>query len=214
MLDGITNRCARKQEGRKRGIGSYWHQRSRAPARKCFLPPVAMASPSRPYRFPALPEEDEQATRCTTQSCGTCTASALASCVALCCCPCAVVSCLTLTLVKAPYVAGRRCLVRLARTRLRKPRRVLDVDDDERLQGELIKSAAALPRRSKEWGELARAAALGADGRARVMSSRSDPSEKVWMEMYQVGLWGFGRLSFSPPTALGGGDSEKYNAAE
>jgi hypothetical protein len=100
-------------------------------------------------------------------------------------------------------------LVRFARNRhrLRKARRVRDVDDDERLQGELIK---ALPRRSsREWGELTRAASVGAEGRARVMSSRSsDPAEKVWNEMYQVGLWGFGRLSLTSPTAWGGGDSE------
>lgn len=172
-----------------------------------------MASPARPYRFPPLPE-DEQPTRCTSESCGTCSASAVASCVALCFCPCAVLSCLTLALVKAPYVAGRRCLVRLARNRLGKARRrVRDVDDseygDERLQRELVK---ALPRgNGREWGELARAAAVGAEGRARGPSSRasSDPAEKVWMEMYQVGLWGFGRLSLSPPAARPGGDAEK-----
>ncbi|GJN18274.1 hypothetical protein PR202_gb05417 [Eleusine coracana subsp. coracana] len=166
-----------------------------------------MSSPARPYRFPALPE-DEQPTRCTSQSCGTCSASAVASCVALCFCPCAVLSCLTLALVKAPYATGRRCLVRLARkrNRLRKARRVRDVDDEDddadgRLQRELVK---ALPRRgSREWGELARAAA---EGRARATSARSsDPAEKVWMEMYQVGLWGFGRLSLSPPEGSGGG---------
>jgi len=31
----------------------------------------------------------------------------------------------------------------------------------------------------------------------------------VWADMYQVGLWGFGRLSFSAPVVAGaGGDSE------
>ena len=168
-----------------------------------------MAAPARPYRFPALPEkeEDEQvATRCTRQTCGTCSASAVASCVALCCCPCAVVSCLTLALVKAPYVAGRRCVARIARRRLRKARtrrvRYLD-DDDEQGQG---------PRRSKErWGDLPRAVVDdgAGDGGSRVkVSSRMDVSEKVWVDMYQVGLWGFGRLSFSAAGG-GGGDSEK-----
>ncbi|EES01147.1 uncharacterized protein LOC8058214 [Sorghum bicolor] len=172
-----------------------------------------MATPARPYRFPALPEkeEDEQvATRCTRQTCGTCSASAVASCVALCCCPCAVVSCLTLALIKAPYVAGRRCVARIARRRLRKARtrRVRDVDEDD----EEDKQQQG-PRRSKElWGiDLPRAAVDdGADdgsGRAKV-SSRMDVSEKVWADMYQVGLWGFGRLSFS--AAVGDrGDSEK-----
>lgn len=168
-------------------------------------------APARPYRFPALPEKEEEdddddqaVTRCSRQSCGTCSASAVASCVALCCCPCAVLSCLTLALVKAPYVAGRRCVARLVRRRLRKARarRVRDLDDEQ--QG--------TPRRSKEWGELARAAAVGVDARANV-SSRMDASEKVWADMYQDGLWGFGRLSFSAPVAGVGGDCEDGDTA-
>ncbi|CAO2191189.1 unnamed protein product [Urochloa humidicola] len=170
-------------------------------------------TPGRPYRFPALPEkegdndEDKVTTRCSRQSCGTCSASALASCVALCCCPCAVLSCLTLALVKAPYAAGRRCVAGMARRRLRKARRarqVRDMDDEHQQQKQG-------PRRSKQdWAELARAAAVGsAEGRAKV-SSRMDASEEVWADMYQVGLWGFGRLSFSAPAAGdGGGDSEQ-----
>jgi len=168
-----------------------------------------MAAPARPYRFPVLPEkeEDEQvATRCTRQTCGTCSTSAVASCVALCCCPCAVVSCLTMALVKAPYVAGRRCVARIARRRLRKARtrRVRDLNDEhEQQQG---------PWRSKElWGDdLPRAAVDCADdgGSRTKVSSRMDVSEKVWVDMYQVGLWGFGRLSFSAAIG-GGGDSEK-----
>jgi hypothetical protein len=158
---------------------------------------MATPTPARPYRFPALPEEEDEqaATRCSRRSCGTCGASAVASCVALCCCPCAAVSCLTLALVKAPYVAGRRCVARLARRRPRKgrARRVRDMgeDDDER-QG---------PRRSKECGDLPRAAA--ADERAKVSSRMDASSEKVWVDMYQVGLWGFGRLSFSAAAGAG-----------
>ncbi|KAL6615656.1 hypothetical protein ACP70R_037926 [Stipagrostis hirtigluma subsp. patula] len=175
-----------------------------------------MTSPARPYRFPAPPpEKEEPATRCTAQSCGTCGASAVASCVALCCCPCAVVSCLTLALVKAPYMAGRRCVVRLARSRrrgaLRKATRVRDLDDVER-QGDLAAKVAALPRRSKEWGELdGTTAAVVAGGRARTLSSRTDSAEKMWAEIYQVGLWGFGRLSFSAAGVGVSGDSEKGN---
>ncbi|CAL4955531.1 unnamed protein product [Urochloa decumbens] len=174
--------------------------------------------PARPYRFPALPEKDKDdddddqvATRCSRQSCGTCSASAVASCVALCLCPCAVLSCLTLALVKAPYAAGRRCVARLARRRLRKARarrRVRDLDDEQHQQQQ-----KQCPRRSKQqdWGELARAAAVGGGAEARAkVSSRMDASEEVWADMYQVGLWGFGRLSFSAPAdGGGGGDSEE-----
>lgn len=167
---------------------------------------MAMAS-SRPYRFPARCEE-EPTRRSARQSCGTCGASALANCVALCCCPCAVVSCFTLALVKAPYVAGRRW-VRRAKTRrisrgvLRKTRRVRDLDD-QLYQVEGLGGSGGAARVSKEdWGELGRAAASGwwentsdvnllGDGRMRV-----SVTEKAWMEMYDVGHWGFGRLSFS-----------------
>ena len=182
---------------------------------------MAATPPPRPYRFPALPEaaaaeqeeDDRVAARCSRRSCGTCSASAVASCVALCLCPCAVLSCLTLALVRAPYAAGRRCAARLARRRLRKARarRVRDLGDDEQQkQKQKQQQQQQGPRRSKEWGaELARAAAAGgAEARAKV-SSRMDASDEVWADMYQVGLWGFGRLSFSAPAVAGaGGDPE------
>lgn len=139
------------------------------------------------------------------QSCGTCGASAVANCVALCCCPCAVVSCFTLALVKAPYVAGRRW-VRLAQKRrirgtLRKTKRVRSLDD----QLDNVEGLDGTERASKEYwtGELGRPTASGwwgntndvtvsGEGRMRV-----SVTEKAWMEMYEVGHWGFGRLSFS-----------------
>jgi len=187
---------------------------------------MAATPPPRSYRFPPLPEaaaaaaaeqeeDDRVAARCSRRSCGTCSASAVASCVALCLCPCAVLSCLTLALVRAPYAAGRRCAARLARRRLRKARarRVRDLGDDEQQkqkQKQQQQQQQQGPRRSKEWGaELARAAAAGgAEARAKV-SSRMDASDEVWADMYQVGLWGFGRLSFSAPVVAGaGGDPE------
>ncbi|EMS60396.1 hypothetical protein TRIUR3_25065 [Triticum urartu] len=143
------------------------------------------------------------------QSCGTCGASAVANCVALCCCPCAVVSCFTLALVKAPYMAGRRW-VRRAKTRrisrgvLRKTRRVRSLDAQlYQVEGLGGGGTAAQASKEEDWGGLGRAAASGwwentndvnllGDGRMRV-----SVTEKAWMEMYDVGLWGFGRLSFS-----------------
>ena len=170
-----------------------------------------MAS-SRPYRFPALSEEEPARRTSTRQSCGTCGAAALANCVALCCCPCAVVSCFTLALVKAPYVAGRRW-VRLVKTRrlrgaLRKTNRVRSLDDQpdnvEGLGRGQCDGTEVSSKDKEYWGELGRAAALGwwgstngstlqaGEGRMRV-----SVTEKAWIEMYEVGHWGFGRLSFS-----------------
>ncbi|CAM0881816.1 unnamed protein product [Alopecurus aequalis] len=167
-----------------------------------------MAS-SRPYRFPALCDEEPARRTSTRQSCGTCGASAVANCVALCCCPCAVVSCFTLALVKAPYVAGRRW-VRIAKMRrvkgvLRKTNRVRSLDDQlDNVEGLSHDQCNGTERASKEyWGELGRDAASGwwgstndaslaGEGRMRV-----SVTEKAWIEMYEVGHWGFGRLSFS-----------------
>ncbi|XP_047057098.1 uncharacterized protein LOC124663443 [Lolium rigidum] len=163
-----------------------------------------MAS-SRPYRFPALCEDEPARRTSARQSCGTCGAAAVANCVALCCCPCAVVSCFTLALVKAPYVAGRRW-VRVAKTRRRKTKRVRNLDDQldhvEGLGGG--GQCNGTERASKEsWGEPGGAAvprwwsstideSVAREGRMRV-----SVTEKAWIEMYEVGHWGFGRLSFS-----------------
>lgn len=139
--------------------------------------------------------------------------------MALCCCPCAVVSCFTLALVKAPYVAGRRWVrLRLANAKTRRTRRGAALRNRKRVRSleEEDKQAAeglAVARASKEWCELGRprpAAASGwwgsygntrdheaivsvvGEGRLRVSAT-----EEAWMEMYEVGNWGFGRLSFS-----------------
>ncbi|KAF0906709.1 hypothetical protein E2562_012535 [Oryza meyeriana var. granulata] len=188
-----------------------------------------MAS-ARPYRFP-VPAEGEPTRLSAAQSCGTCGASAAASCVALCCCPCAVVGCLTLALVKAPYVAGRRCVVRLASKRRRmvspgatprKTNRVWDLDDD--LQ-EWRPGGGEAQAESKErlepgrTGASAPAANAGGaisavgEGSGRVRS-RVDAAEKTWVEIYQLGHWGFGRLSFSQPQVIrGDADNDGVAAA-
>lgn len=191
-----------------------------------------MAS-ARPYRFP-VPAEGGEPTRrrSAAQSCGTCGASAVASCVALCCCPCAVVGCLTLALVKAPYAAGRRCVARLAagkRRRMirpgvattpRKTNRVWDLDDgqlqewrpagadgavraerkqDRREPGRTGGAASAAPPGDASVDAIS---AVGeGSGRAR---PRVDTAEKTWVEIYQLGHWGFGRLSFSQPQVIRG----------
>ncbi|KAL5227517.1 hypothetical protein ABZP36_015782 [Zizania latifolia] len=106
---------------------------------------------------------------CTAQSCRSCVAVTLADCVALSCCPCAVVSLLGLAFVKVPFAVACRCVRRLRRRqgRLRQKKRGEDAD---------VVAAAA--------------ASLGHDVAATDV-------EKVWLELYQVGHWGFGRLSVS-----------------
>ena len=130
---------------------------------------------------------------CTAQSCRSCVAVSLADCIALGCCPCAVVSLLGLALVKAPLAMGRRCVRRLLRRqgRLRHKKRVRD--DDMDLPG------------AKCAGHAATGGEATSNAEDDVAAAAASEAERVWLEMYQVGHWGFGRLSFSvnPPPKAG-----------
>ncbi|XP_025818903.1 uncharacterized protein LOC112895198 [Panicum hallii] len=154
---------------------------------------------------------------CTAQTCRSCVAVTLADVIALGCCPCAVVSLLGLAFVKAPLAVARRCLRRLRRRHgeLRHKKRVRDMDPAAKAK---CRAAAAVGHSHGALEVLdADAAAKGALGleadargeaatRARASNSSSGrlDAEKVWMEMYRVGHWGFGRLSISvtPPTPV------------
>ncbi|XP_051225278.1 uncharacterized protein [Lolium perenne] len=136
---------------------------------------------------------------CTARSCRTCVAVSLADCIALGCCPCAVVSLLGLALVKAPLALGRRCVRRLLRRRgrLRQKKRVRDdMVDHLALAADGKRAGHAAPADEEDDVAVAAAAAAASD------------ADSVWLEMYQVGQWGFGRLSFSvnPPPKNGDGD--------
>ncbi|KAK8453293.1 hypothetical protein SEVIR_5G261801v4 [Setaria viridis] len=157
---------------------------------------------------------------CTAQTCRSCVAVTLADVIALGCCPCAVVSLLGLAFVKAPLAVARRCLRRLRRRHgeLRHKKRVRDMDPAAK-----AKCRAGAGRGALEALELDAfaAAAKGVGGletdardeaatRAAQASNSSSgrlDAEKMWMEMYRVGHWGFGRLSISmtpPPPARPG----------
>lgn len=159
---------------------------------------------------------------CTAQSCRSCVAVTLADAIALGCCPCAVFSLLGLAFVKAPLAVARRCLRRLRRRHgeLRHKKRVRDMDGPAsskakcrsgagagggQVHGTVDADDAAKGARGLEMdargGEAAVRAARGSDSSS---SGRLD-AEKLWMEMYRVGQWGFGRLSISmsPPLKHG-----------
>ncbi|KAI4999529.1 hypothetical protein ZWY2020_004118 [Hordeum vulgare] len=145
---------------------------------------------------------------CTAQSCRSCVAVSLADCIALGCCPCAVVSLLGLALVKAPLALGRRCVQRLRRRhgKLQHKKRVRDMDLAGGRPSPSPKCAGGGGHREPGPGE---AASKGGDdvATAACQGQGADASEeeRVWLEMYQVGQWGFGRLSFSvnPPPRAG-----------
>uniref|UniRef100_A0A0E0D6G3 Uncharacterized protein n=1 Tax=Oryza meridionalis TaxID=40149 RepID=A0A0E0D6G3_9ORYZ len=136
--------------------------------------------------------------------CRSCAAVMLADCIALGCCPCAVVSMLSLALVKAPLAVGRRCVGRLRSRRrtLLHNKRVRDVAaTSTAAAGE--KKAIAKPEEELEAAadilanddDTASAAAAAAAGGAVV------DEDLAWLEeMYQMGHWGFGRVSISGKT--------------
>uniref|UniRef100_A0A0E0FQJ6 Uncharacterized protein n=1 Tax=Oryza nivara TaxID=4536 RepID=A0A0E0FQJ6_ORYNI len=133
---------------------------------------------------------------CTAQSCRSCVAVSLADCIALGCCPCAVVSLLGLAFVKLPLAVARRCARRLRRRqgRLRQKKRVRDLDAAKNAVGgghqEPLPGGAAAASKGEDGDVVVVAAAAAA-------SPSSDDAENVWLELYQVGRWGFGRLSVS-----------------
>lgn len=168
---------------------------------------------------------------CTAQTCRSCVAVTLADAIALGCCPCAVVSLLGLAFVKAPLALARRCLQRLRRRRgeLRHKTRVRDVDGPAakakcrrssdaggggRGHGAMeALDAADAASKAAWWGLEADARGEAAMRAARASNSSSASgrldAEKVWMEMYRAGHWGFGRLSISvtPPPPVRPGRS-------
>ncbi|PKU87596.1 uncharacterized protein LOC110098517 [Dendrobium catenatum] len=111
----------------------------------------------------------------TTCSCNSCAAAALADIIAVSCCPCAVLNFLALAFFKLPCAAGRRCMRIVKRSR-----------------GALEEVGGAVKREGLENKnvELRVESVMG-------MEIGDMMEERAWKEMYQVGQWGFGRVSVS-----------------
>ncbi|KAG8055964.1 hypothetical protein GUJ93_ZPchr0001g33036 [Zizania palustris] len=143
---------------------------------------------------------------CTAQSCRSCVGVTLADCVALSCCPCAVVSLLGLAFVKVPFAVACRCARRLRRRqgRLRQKKRVRDLDSaaaaKRAVSGGHVEPLAVADTSKGEDAD-ADADAVAAAAVSPGHDVAASDVEKVWLELYQVGHWGFGRLSVSsnPP---------------
>ncbi|KAI9078069.1 hypothetical protein K1719_039994 [Acacia pycnantha] len=110
---------------------------------------------------------------CSGKYCRSCTAGMIADCVALCCCPCAVLHCFALAFVKAPWMAGRRCL-----GLGKKKKKTKRIEDDIVLE----RNHREVNRRS-DWVEESM--------REIVSGEMTFESEKVWKEMYEIGHFGF-----------------------
>lgn len=123
-------------------------------------------------------------------SCRSCAAAMIADCVALCCCPCAVVNFLAFAFVKVPWAVGRRCLGAGKRKRKKKTaaeRGGYDTDGD--VVGEE-------DSRERWWREEGVLEISRSEEGMECVSARFE-AERVWLELYQIGHLGFGRLSFT-----------------
>ncbi|XP_010550136.1 PREDICTED: uncharacterized protein LOC104821080 [Tarenaya hassleriana] len=137
--------------------------------------------------------DDGDGVKCSGKKCRSAAAAAIADCVALCCCPCAVVNLLTLAFVKVPWMIGRRCLGggRVGRRRRRRGedgfrRATAEGEDDHSF---VVERDGSLTK------EEDKTASFGAEDEDRI-SARVE-AERVWLELYQIGHLGFGRVSFT-----------------
>ncbi|TYI08912.1 hypothetical protein ES332_A09G033600v1 [Gossypium tomentosum] len=137
---------------------------------------------------------------CSGKYCRSCTAGVIADCVALCCCPCALLNLLTLALVKVPWKMGRRCLGfgKKKRNRVEMERKVRSRVDDDRnnSRGKMRVEEQEMWGFSRVFGEKENFYDDDEEVEMGNFSARFE-AEKVWLELYQVGHLGFGRVSFT-----------------
>ena len=168
-------------------------------------------SVSRKDRSSGAGEEAAPGDKCSGERCrSSWAAAAIADCVALCCCPCAVVNLITLAFVKVPLMIGRKCIGR-RKKRKKKMEREDRFHHNQRSEpvkgvssgccgggyGELDDHRFVVERDgslTKEEEEEKTATFRGED-EARI-SARAE-AERVWLELYQIGHLGFGRVSFT-----------------
>ncbi|KAK4426148.1 hypothetical protein Salat_1383300 [Sesamum alatum] len=126
---------------------------------------------------------------CTGKSCQSCTAGVIADCVAVCCCPCAVVSILALAFVKLPWAVARRCLGRRRKKRMLAERRKRGGGDRDGIseKGRVEEGMSEIVLSCRGRGEEEVNDDFSAEFKA----------EEVWLELYEVGHLGFGRVSFT-----------------
>ncbi|XP_050224859.1 uncharacterized protein LOC126674457 [Mercurialis annua] len=140
------------------------------------------------------PDEGGDLIECSGKFCKSCTGGLIADCVAICCCPCALLHLLALAFVKAPFMIGKKCFRRVKkkkRNKLSSNLQVLTAQGGDNLEKIKIED---------EILEIVNSGFNGGeeddDGGGGV-SARFEAVEKVWLEFYQNGHLGFGRVSFT-----------------
>ncbi|KAJ7974582.1 Chromo domain-containing protein isoform 1 [Quillaja saponaria] len=135
---------------------------------------------------------------CSGKYCRSCTGGLVADCVAVCCCPCAVVNCLGFAFVKAPWMVGRRCLG-LGNNKKKKSKRSSKCkrchENDAVLERDKKGNSWRKERVEEGMHEIV-VSEYFEEEEMRNGSARFE-AEKVWLELYQIGHLGFGRVSSS-----------------
>ncbi|XP_010496301.1 PREDICTED: uncharacterized protein LOC104773396 [Camelina sativa] len=152
-------------------------------------------------------DEEPRSARCSRKRCRSWAAAGIADCVALCCCPCAVVNLLTLAFVKVPWMIGRKCIGRSKKKGRNRDDRLHEQQQQKRRSAEMVSGGGCCGggdddhrfvverdgSLTKEEEEERRGASLEEETR---ISARVE-AERVWLELYQIGHLGFGRVSFT-----------------
>ncbi|GMH25636.1 hypothetical protein Nepgr_027479 [Nepenthes gracilis] len=138
-------------------------------------------------------EETGDLIECSGKHCLSCTAALIADSVAVCCCPLAVVSLLALAFVKVPYMLGRRCLG-LGKMRKTKGKcKKIDSTGDEFVK----KRGVSLTSGREKEGKSDSVFEFGCEetDKRNSLCARFE-AENFFLELYEVGQLGFGRVSF------------------
>lgn len=154
-------------------------------------------SPARPTRRRRFAVDDgADLIDCSGKHCRSCTAGLIADCVAVCCCPCSVVSFLALALVKLPWMVGRRTLQHARKKwKMKSLRRRGEVDG-----GPAANTGGTPANRDEKMPEISPAFG-GEQADTGNLSARYE-AERIWLQLYQVGQLGFGRVSFTGNSSL------------
>ncbi|KAK4417777.1 hypothetical protein Salat_2190400 [Sesamum alatum] len=154
---------------------------------------TAVVKPCR--RRHAVEEDGGDPVSCTGKSCQSCTAGVIADCVAVCCCPCAVVNILALAFFKLPWAVARKCLA----GRKKKSRRRRMLEGKKECSRE---DRVGIPEKGRVENGTSEIASSSPGGRICEDEQNDNFSaefsaEEVWLELYEVGHLGFGRVSFT-----------------
>ncbi|KAG8366872.1 hypothetical protein BUALT_Bualt16G0013100 [Buddleja alternifolia] len=151
---------------------------------------AAVSNNSRRHRRHTVEEDGGDPVACTGKKCQSCTAGVIADCVALCCCPCAVVNILALAFFKLPLAVARKCI---ARRRKNSRRRRKMVEEKRKCGVGDVNGISGNVRVEDGISEIVLSCRVGDEEGLNDDFS----AEEFWLELYEVGHLGFGRVSFT-----------------